>query len=78
MADRKGVSTTVTPDANSYEDLSLSPDGREIAMTVEGASWNIWVHRIERGTLTRLTFENDNRDPLWTPDGKRVVRRQKK
>jgi Tol biopolymer transport system component len=73
MADRKGVSTTVTPDANSYEDLSLSPDGREIAMTVEGASWNIWVHRIERGTLTRLTFENDNRDPLWTPDGKRVV-----
>src|SRR4029077_12482324 len=37
MADRKGVSTTVTADANSYEDLSLSPDGREIAMTVEGA-----------------------------------------
>jgi Tol biopolymer transport system component len=42
-------------------------------MTVEGASWNIWIHRIDRGTLTRLTFENDNRDPLWTPDGKRVV-----
>ncbi|HEY3123523.1 MAG TPA: protein kinase, partial [Thermoanaerobaculia bacterium] len=73
MADRKGVFTPVTADANSYEDLSLSPDGHEIAMTVEGASWNIWVHRIDRGTLTRLTFENDNRDPLWTPDGKRVV-----
>ena len=73
MADRKGVSTTVTADANSYEDLSLSPDGREIAMTVEGASWNIWVYHLDRGTLTRLTFENDNRDPLWTPDGKRVV-----
>ncbi len=73
MADRKGVSTTVTSDASSYEDLSLSPDGREIAMTVEGASWNIWVYHLDRGTLTRLTFENDNRDPLWTPDGKRVV-----
>ena len=73
MADRKGVSTTVTADANSYEDLSLSPDGREIAMTLEGASWNIWVYHLDRGTLTRLTFENDNRDPLWTPDGKRVV-----
>ena len=23
--------------------------------------------------MTRLTFEQDNRDPLWTPDGKRVV-----
>jgi Tol biopolymer transport system component len=73
MADRKGVSTVVTADANSFEDLSLSPDGREIAMTVEGATWNIWVHHLDRGTLTRLTFENDNRDPLWTPDGKRVV-----
>ncbi len=73
MADRKGVSTTVTADANSYEDLSLSPDGREVAMTVEGASWNIWIYHLDRGTLTRLTFENDNRDPIWTPDGKRVV-----
>ncbi len=73
MVDRKGVSTTVTADAGAYEDLALSPDGREIAMTVEGASWNIWVYHLDRGTLTRLTFENDNRDPLWTPDGKRVV-----
>ena len=73
MADRKGASTAVTTDASAYEDLALSPDGREIAMTVEGASWNIWVYHLDRGTLTRLTFENDNRDPLWTPDGKRVV-----
>ena len=73
MADRKGVFTTVTADASAYEDLALSPDGREIAMTVEGPSWNIWVYHIDRGTLTRLTFDNDNRDPLWTPDGRRVV-----
>jgi Tol biopolymer transport system component len=73
MADRKGVSTTVTADANSYEDISLSPNGREIAMTVEGATWNIWNYNLDRATLTRLTFENDNRDPLWTPDGKRIV-----
>src|SRR4029077_8684577 len=38
MADRKGVFTTVTADASAYEDLALSPDGREIAMTVEGPS----------------------------------------
>jgi Tol biopolymer transport system component len=73
MADRKGVFTTVTADASAYEDLALSPDGREIAMTVEAPSWNIWVYHIDRGTLTRLTFDNDNRDPLWTPDGRRVV-----
>jgi eukaryotic-like serine/threonine-protein kinase len=71
-ADRKGASATVTADTNSYEDMALSPDGREIAMTVEGPSWNIWIYHLDRGTLTRLTFDNDNRDPLWTPDGKRV------
>ncbi|MEP6995811.1 MAG: protein kinase, partial [Acidobacteriota bacterium] len=73
MADRKGVSRTLTPDDNAFEDLSLSPDGRQVAMTIEGPTWNIWVHNIDRGTLARLTFENDNRDPLWTPDGKRIV-----
>jgi WD40 repeat protein len=73
MADRKGVMSTITADVNSYEDVALSPDGREIAMTVEGPRWNIWLYHLDRGTLTRLTFDNDNRDPLWTPDGKRVV-----
>ncbi|HSS45767.1 MAG TPA: protein kinase, partial [Thermoanaerobaculia bacterium] len=73
MADRKGVSRTLTPDDNAFEDLSLSPDGRQVAMTVEGPTWNIWVYNIDRGTLARLTFENDNRDPIWTPDGKRIV-----
>jgi Tol biopolymer transport system component len=73
MADRKGVRTTVTADASAFEDLALSPDGREISMTVESAIWNIWSYHLDRGTLTRLTFENDNRDPIWTLDGKRVV-----
>src|SRR5262249_9046044 len=73
IADQKGVSTTATAEASSLEDLSLSPDGREVAITVEGPSWNIWGYHVDRKTLTRLTFENDNRDPIWTPDGKRVV-----
>ena len=65
----EGRFTTVTADASAYEDLALSPDGREIAMTVEGPSWNIWVYHIDRGTLTRLTFDNDNRDPSGRPTG---------
>jgi Tol biopolymer transport system component len=71
--DRKGAASVLTADENAYEDVSLSPDGRRLAMTLEGATWNIWVYDRDRGTLTRLTFENDNRDPIWTPDGKRVV-----
>ena len=42
-------------------------------MTVEGATWNIWIFDRDRGTLTRSTFDNDDRDPIWTPDGRRLV-----
>ena len=73
MMDPKGAATVLTAEDNAYEDMALSPDGRKLALTIEGASWNIWVYDRDRGTLTRLTFENDNRDLIWTPDGKRVV-----
>ena len=68
-----GASQVLTQSEGAYEDLSLSPDGHSVALTVEGPMWNIWIYSIPRGTLTRFTFENDNRDPFWTPDGKRVV-----
>jgi serine/threonine-protein kinase len=71
--DRKGAARAVTEGRRPYEDLSLSPDGRRLAMTIEGPTWNVWVYDIERGTLTRLTHEYTNTDPLWTPDGKRIV-----
>jgi len=37
-----------------------------------GDIWNVWVYDMGRGTLSRLTFEGDNRDPVWA-DSKHVV-----
>jgi serine/threonine-protein kinase len=71
--DRNGVARELAKDRRPYEDLSLSPDGTRVAMTIMGPTWNVWVFDLARGTLTRLTFEGDNRDPEWTPDGKRIV-----
>ena len=36
---------------------------------------NIWIWDLARETMTRLTLDEgtDNIDPLWTPDGKRIV-----
>ena len=73
LVDRSGKSQELTYNEGAYEDLDLSPDGRRIALTIEAAAWNIWIYDIPHGTLTRLTFENDNRDPLWSRDGKRVA-----
>jgi len=34
---------------------------------------DIWVYDLGRGILTRLTFQGENFQPVWTPDGKRIT-----
>jgi Tol biopolymer transport system component len=70
--DRGGNAQVVTTSPRAFEDLSLSPDGKHLAVTVEGALWNIWTYDLVGKTLARLTFENDNRDPIWSADGKSI------
>jgi serine/threonine-protein kinase len=54
---------------------ALSPDGRFAAMysgTVGNANIRVWDSA--RDVLTTLTFNNrENANPVWTPDGKRLV-----
>ena len=73
LVDQSGKSQVLTKSNAAYEDLDLSPDGHKIAMTVEGPRWGIWTYDIPRGILSRFTFDNDNRDPFWSPDGKRIA-----
>jgi Tol biopolymer transport system component len=54
----------------------LSPDGQKVAMHVRrgmSRTTDVWVHDVLRGSPTRLTFEGDNRRPIWSPDGKRLI-----
>jgi len=55
------------------EDFDLSPDGKKVAVTVQGIIWGIWIYDIKRNTITRFTSGSDDRDPLWTPDGKNII-----
>ena len=51
--------------------MQLSPDGKKIVTSTAGAAtYDIWVHDLERKNRTRLTFEGDNGQPHWSPDGK--------
>ncbi len=55
--------------------VSLSPDGTRLAVAIAGEPWpDIWVKQLDRGPLTRLSFEPylKNR-PVWTPDGASVT-----
>ena len=54
---------------------SVSPDGTQVAVAgAEEQDWDIWVHDVQRGTKTRLTFEDKYQaTPTWSPDGERVA-----
>jgi serine/threonine-protein kinase len=71
--DRQGTSKPFPAAAQAYGPVSLSPDGQRLAVTVVGATSDVWVYELTRGTFTRLTVEGSNYRPLWTPDGRRII-----
>jgi Tol biopolymer transport system component/predicted Ser/Thr protein kinase len=72
--DRKGTEQPVPAPAHNYRFPRISPDGQRVAAEIQEADSQIWDFDFARGTLTRLTFEGaGNVDPVWTPDGKRIV-----
>jgi Tol biopolymer transport system component len=70
---RTGVATPLPLPPQTYWSARLSPDGRRVALGIEGASYAVWVYDLERGTMTRQTFEGTSAYPIWTPDGKRLT-----
>jgi serine/threonine-protein kinase len=58
-----------------FEGLALSPDGRRLAVVIEGGSrGDVWIKELDEGPLSRLTFGGEyNGYPSWTPDGRSVV-----
>ncbi len=71
--DRKGESTPVMDTVAEWVQPRLSPDGERLLLRKVQTNCDLWVYDLRRRVLTRLTFENDNHDPLWMPDGKHVV-----
>jgi len=73
--DRAGKETPLALDAGQYANLSLSPDGKQVAMGRRvGTSPDVWLLDLARLVLTRITVDDaiDN-DPVWSPDGKTLV-----
>ncbi len=76
--DRSGQAEPVDPGwVGDFRSLALSPDGRQIAVSIEqeqAFDEHVWVKRLPRGSLTKLTFEgSENFQPAWTPDGRSVT-----
>jgi len=72
--DRSGKRVGKVGEREPYFDPRLSPDGRRLALAVGGLLTNIWVFDLDRGTRTRLTFDDATHTrPAWSPDGARIV-----
>ena len=67
--DRNGVEEPIRAEPRPFEQPRLSPDGRLLALAIEG---DIWAYDLIRETTTRVTFDGGSR-PAWTPDGKHIV-----
>jgi len=72
---RDGQTSVLRAAKADWTSPSFSPDGQKLALDIsEGKRRNIWVYDWTRDTLTQLTFETgQDRQPVWTPDGRRIV-----
>ncbi len=75
--DRTGKRLSDLTNLNNRQ-VALSPDGKFAAFTrTDGPKVDIWVTDLARNVTSRLTFGPEVHDnPVWTPDGKRLVYRK--
>jgi eukaryotic-like serine/threonine-protein kinase len=72
--DREGKEEPIEAPTNNYAFPKISPDGKQIALTIDGANTDIWIWDLARKASTRLTFnEKSDFHAIWTPDGKRII-----
>jgi eukaryotic-like serine/threonine-protein kinase len=65
--------TPLAAPARAYFGPRVSPDGRQIALTISAALEEVWIYDLNAATLRQLTFESVNAAPIWTADGRRVT-----
>jgi tRNA A-37 threonylcarbamoyl transferase component Bud32 len=71
--DRSGRAQPLPLPPASYLYPRLSPDGRNLAVEIEGPNHDLYVYDFARSVLTKMTTDGLSHDPVWTPDGKRLA-----
>ena len=72
--DKDGHKSPLPVKPRAYLHPRLSPDGRQLAIEVEGASHDIFTYDFARGgEPTKMSFDGASHWPSWTPDGRRLT-----
>ncbi len=71
--DRTGKPEPLPLPKASYLYPRLSPDGQTLAVEIEGPNHDVYFYDFARGVTSRITTDGLSHDPVWSPDGKRLV-----
>jgi Tol biopolymer transport system component len=76
--DRKGTRLAAAGQPVFYREFSLSPDESQVAVAISDRTYDSEIYVMDvKGTAgrpVRITFDPEqNRSPVWSPDGMRVV-----
>lgn len=71
--DRQGRETPLPLPERAYLNPRISPDGKQLAVEVEGPNHDLYLYDFDREILSRITNDGLSHAPVWTPDGKRLA-----
>jgi eukaryotic-like serine/threonine-protein kinase len=75
--DRQGASLGVLGASAEYQEPSISPDGRRVAVVIveeDRHAEDVWLLDLERDVRTRFTSDgNQKSSPVWSADGSRLA-----
>ncbi len=71
---RDGRLSPLPASPQQLSSAALSPDGRRlVALARSDPRSDVWSLELERGALTRLTFDGEHRAPIWGAGGRGIV-----
>jgi serine/threonine-protein kinase len=73
--DRSGKAETLPLKPASYLYPRIAPDGRSMAVEIEGPNHNFYFYDFARTVLSKVTTDGMSHNPVWSPDGKRLAYR---
>jgi serine/threonine-protein kinase len=74
--DRRGNESPPLPlPARSYLNPRISPDGKYLAIEIEGPNHDLYTYDFQREVLSRISNDGISHGPIWSPDARRIAYR---
>lgn len=68
-----GAWTDLTRCRDPIDAVRIAPDGSRVALLAGRTNGDLWSLEPARGTLVRLTTDDDHHHPVWSADGRHIL-----